>query len=109
MSDGTDEDFGNDDHGHHGENESCRVDSVGIRQMEKSRVMSEMGGFERDLIRISGQAPTAIAAMIALLVIFPTARSRAKQRHSGRGWARSAGDIGMREGERGMIDGHSSE
>lgn len=25
MNDGTDEDFGNDDHGHHEENESCRA------------------------------------------------------------------------------------
>jgi hypothetical protein len=33
MNDETDEDFGNDDHGHHEENESCRVDSVGIRQL----------------------------------------------------------------------------
>lgn len=38
MSDGTDEDFGNDDHGHHGENESCRVDSVGIRQLLERNV-----------------------------------------------------------------------
>jgi hypothetical protein len=42
MNDGTDEDFGNDDHGHHEENESCRA-IYGQCDFQRGRRRSDSG------------------------------------------------------------------